>query len=345
MTAASPASPTARTAACWRRRRRTPRPRYGRRAGTCRRRRTPAAAPSPGWRSHRTAGGGGGDAARACDGVGRRRRETTRADPRHGSRTCDGAQSGRKAGGRGGRGIELQLADVAARRIVRTLPTRRPADVVAFDRAGGRVVAAGAEGPSVFRTDSGEKVADIGALSPSTSAAFSPKGTRSRSPPTARDRGDGVVSFWGPGDDLERGEIRQPSPATGPVRRTSNTTSRRHTCRGAELLGAAACSATLPAGTLPAPVAGPVVCAPAPPASATASTAAASTEVPGRHRLTVSKAQRMFCLLAGERRGPRCASSFGRFSWTALRPGSGGRRLRRPRTPRTVLSRGARRAA
>ncbi len=111
----------------------------------------------------------------------------------------------------GGRGTELQLADVAARRIVRTLPTRLRANVVAFDRAGERVVAAGAAGTSVFRTDSGEEVADIGALQPSTSAAFSPKGDTLAIAADTAPRGDGVVSFWGPGDDLERGEIRQPN--------------------------------------------------------------------------------------------------------------------------------------
>ena len=76
----------------------------------------------------------------------------------------------------GGRGFELQLADVAARRLVRRLPTQTQADVVAFDRAGERVVAAGTVGASVFRTDSGETVADIGASQPSTGAAFSPEG-------------------------------------------------------------------------------------------------------------------------------------------------------------------------
>lgn len=107
------------------------------------------------------------------------------------------------------RGIELQLADVAARTIVRTLPTRRPADVVAFDRAGERVVAAGAEGPVVFRTDSGEAGADIGVASLSTGVAFSPSGDTLA---IAVDNGrDGVVSFWRRGEELERGEIIQPN--------------------------------------------------------------------------------------------------------------------------------------
>jgi WD40 repeat protein len=108
------------------------------------------------------------------------------------------------------RGIELRLADVAARSVVRTLPTGRPADIVAFDRAGERVVAAGVEDPLAFRTDSGEKVADIAvAPSRSTGAAFSPGGDTLA---IAVDNGrDGVVSFWGPGDELQRGEIVQPN--------------------------------------------------------------------------------------------------------------------------------------
>lgn len=112
----------------------------------------------------------------------------------------------------GGRGTELQLADVAARRIVRTLPTLAPAHVVAFDRAGERVVSVGAAGTSVFRTDSGEKLADVGvASSLPTGAAFSPSGDTLA---IAVDNGhqDGVVSLYrGPGDKVEAGELRQPN--------------------------------------------------------------------------------------------------------------------------------------
>jgi WD40 repeat protein len=112
----------------------------------------------------------------------------------------------------GGRGFELQLADVAARPLVRRLPTQTQADVVAFDRAGKRVVAAGTVGASVFRTDSGETVADIGESQPSTGAAFSPKGDTLALAADTAPKGDGVVSFWRPGDERGRGEvINQPN--------------------------------------------------------------------------------------------------------------------------------------
>ena len=111
----------------------------------------------------------------------------------------------------GGRGFALQLADVATRRLVRALPTRTTADVVAFDRAGERVVAAGSVGASVFRTDSGKTVADIGTSLRSTGAAFSPRGDTLAIAADLPPKGDGVVGFWGPGDERQRGEITQPN--------------------------------------------------------------------------------------------------------------------------------------
>ena len=111
----------------------------------------------------------------------------------------------------GSRGFALQFADVAARRIVRTLPTRTTADVVAFDRAGTRVVAAGSVGASVFRTDSGKAVADIGTSSGFTGAAFSPTGDTLAIAADLRPKHDGVVSFWKAGGELQRGEITQPN--------------------------------------------------------------------------------------------------------------------------------------
>ncbi len=110
-----------------------------------------------------------------------------------------------------GRGSELHLADVATRRIVRTLPTLVPPRVVAFDRVGERVVAVGAAGTSVFRTDSGKKIADVGvASSLPTGAAFSPRGD-TLAIAIDNGHGDGVVSFYERGHELERGELRQPN--------------------------------------------------------------------------------------------------------------------------------------
>ena len=111
----------------------------------------------------------------------------------------------------GGRGFELQLADVAARHIVRTLPMQTTADVVAFDRAGTRVVVAGTVGASVYRTDSKEPIADIGASSASTGAAFSPTGDTLAIAADNPPKDDGVVSFWKPGEERARGELRQPN--------------------------------------------------------------------------------------------------------------------------------------
>ena len=117
----------------------------------------------------------------------------------------------------GGRGFELELADVAARRIVRTLPTQTPGDVVAFDRAGERVVAAGTLGASVVRTDSGETVADIGASQPATGAAFSPKADTLALAADIAPKDDGVVSFWRPGDARPHaGEIQAAEPRAPP---------------------------------------------------------------------------------------------------------------------------------
>src|SRR5215218_8276941 len=93
--------------------------------------------------------------------------------------------------------------------------------------------------------------------------------------------------------------------------------------------GAAVCSAVLPAAT-PASEAGPVACAPASPASVSTSPAA-SAAPHSRHRVTLSKTQRMSYLLAGERCLPALRIFVGGgVPRTARREESGGRRLRRP---------------
>ena len=111
----------------------------------------------------------------------------------------------------GGRGFELQLADVAARRIVRTLPTRTHGGrrgVRSRRRAGrrrrrGRRVRV----PHGLRGD-GRRHRRVVSCPPAPRSP--PAATRSPSPPTSA-KGDGVVSFWRPGDERERGEISQPN--------------------------------------------------------------------------------------------------------------------------------------
>ena len=63
----------------------------------------------------------------------------------------------------------------------------------------------------MFSTDSGKTVADIGTSLRSTGAAFSPRGDTLAIAADLPPKGDGVVGFWGPGDERQRGEITQPN--------------------------------------------------------------------------------------------------------------------------------------
>ena len=154
--------------------------------------------------------GGGSDAARPRDGLGRRRGEAARAGPRHGSRTRDGAQSGRDADRRG-----RPRGRAAARR--RGGPPRRAhvadADApgchgVRSHRRAGRRRRRG--GSIVFRTDSGEKLADLGASPLNTGAAFSPRGDTLAIAAYSAGRTPSCRS-GGPATSSRRGEIAVPN--------------------------------------------------------------------------------------------------------------------------------------
>jgi len=113
----------------------------------------------------------------------------------------------------GGRAPELRIADVATRRVSRTLTTRTGTapEVVAFERGGDRVLAGGGAGATVLSTTSGETVRDVDSSSSATGAAFTPRGDMLALATDNAASEAAIVSFYGPSDKFPRAEIRQPN--------------------------------------------------------------------------------------------------------------------------------------